>query len=267
MSVNIRKRIHLIYGIVLIASIFVAGICLMAACYGIYQAGLQSGASQIYSPDIVAEAFSFIAVPVYICLVLVIGSFILSLALPVPEKKPAIPKNRLLILSRLQAKTDLSKCDSQLQTELQHQQQSRKHHAIFSAIVLILCVIVFLAYALAPGRWPEEVSQVTNSVKQVALALLISLILPFLAAVCTAVHNQRSLDKEIALMKQANAQAPMQPTAAPSQESKSSPWAAVLRYGILGIAIISILYGYSNNGFIDVIAKAAAICTECVGLG
>ncbi|MBQ2892667.1 MAG: thioredoxin [Oscillospiraceae bacterium] len=39
------------------------------------------------------------------------------------------------------------------------------------------------------------------------------------------------------------------------------------RLAILGIALVLIIGGYIAGGTADVLAKAVAICTECVGLG
>ena len=41
----------------------------------------------------------------------------------------------------------------------------------------------------------------------------------------------------------------------------------ILRAAALAIAVILILLGILNGGMEDVLAKGAAICTECVGLG
>ena len=63
MSLETKKRIHLIYGIVLIAVTVIAGICLMFGCYRIYTNGLAADAEQIYSREIIANAFAAIAIP------------------------------------------------------------------------------------------------------------------------------------------------------------------------------------------------------------
>lgn len=266
MSPNVRKLIHRIYAVALILSLLIAGVCLMAACYGIYSAGLIAESTQIFTPAIVAEAFSVIAVPVYICLALVIGSFLLHMALPLPANKPKVEKNRQLILSRLEAKTDLAACDANLQADVAKEISVRKRMTGISAAVLTVCSLVFLVYALIPGRWPE-ISAVTGAVKEAALVLLACLVLPTVLAIFTAYYNRHSMDKQIELMKQASAQVPKK--AEPVQTTGVCPckYLPKLRFVLLIVAILAIVIGYSQEGFIDVIAKAAAICTECVGLG
>lgn len=268
MSQTMRKRIHLIYGIALSAVTVIAGICLMLACYHIYTNGIQTNAQQIYSRAIVAEAFSRIAIPVYLCLALTIGSFILHMALPLDKKKPTVEKNRQLILSRLEAKTDLFACDPSLVAKIQAEKKRRLVDMLICGAVLAVCSIIFLIYACAPGRWPEAAA-VTGAMKQAVLILLACLALPTACAIAAAYRSRRSLDKQIELMKQAAAQAPVSPaaSAAPIAPPAKLPVAQILRYAILAAAIAFVIIGYANGGIDDVIAKAAAICTECVGLG
>ena len=100
------KTIRLLYGIVLSLALVAAGICLMVACYGIYQ----SGGEQMYTAEKVAAAFAPIAVPVYIALALTIGSFLLHMLLPLEKEKRKIEKNYPLMLRKLHEKNDLSAC-------------------------------------------------------------------------------------------------------------------------------------------------------------
>ncbi len=74
-----KNTIHIIYSIVLSIMLAVAGICLMVACVGIYNSG-----DRPFTPESVATVFSGIAIPVYICLALLFGGFLLDIALPLP---------------------------------------------------------------------------------------------------------------------------------------------------------------------------------------
>ena len=78
MTQEMKKRIHAIYGIVLSVVTVFAGICFIAACLNIYRSGIASDAAQIYTRKIVAQAFVKISVPVYACLILVIGGMVLD---------------------------------------------------------------------------------------------------------------------------------------------------------------------------------------------
>ena len=56
---KLRKPLHIVLSI----SLFVAGICLMAACVGIYRSG-----DKPFTPASVAAAFGPISLPVFLCL-------------------------------------------------------------------------------------------------------------------------------------------------------------------------------------------------------
>lgn len=43
--------------------------------------------------------------------------------------------------------------------------------------------------------------------------------------------------------------------------------ALITKLSILIIAVALIVFGFSQNGFADVLTKAVNICTECIGLG
>lgn len=98
-----KKRIHLLYSIVLSAMLVITGICLCVACLGIYLSG-----EQPFSREIVAAAFGYIAIPIYIFIGLVFGGFILDALFPCEKKKvnrkkvdataPAIQPRKLLYL-------------------------------------------------------------------------------------------------------------------------------------------------------------------------
>lgn len=265
MSQNVRKRIHRIYGIVFTTVTLIAGICFIAACYNIYATGLQSG-GQIYSRDIVSEAFSRICIPVYLCLALTIGGFVLHLLLPLEKKKLVAEKNRMLILSRLQEKADLSACNSQITAGIRKQEASRRLHWIITAVLWAVCTLVFLVYACCPSHWPKDLSQVTDVVAATVKVLLLCLILPVGYSIFAAYFCRRSMDKQIELMKQAAKEAPASPTSQAGKEP-SRKWLTIVRCALVVLAVGLVLYGYSSGGIEDVIAKAAAICTECVGLG
>ena len=167
-----KKRIHVLYGIVLSAVTILAGICLMVACYRIYTTGIAAGVKP-YSREIVEAAFAKIAVPVYSCLVLVIGGFILHLALPLEAKKQIPEKNEPMILRRLQSKKAFAENQAELRAEALHQQKLRRLHQIISATLIVVCSIVFLTQACWPGYWPDpRVAEETRDVTDAMIAIM-----------------------------------------------------------------------------------------------
>lgn len=262
MSNDIRKLVHRIYGIAISAVTVIAGARLAWACYGIYTDGKAAG-GQIYTRAIVAEAFREVALPVYLCLALVIGGFLLHLLLP-PERQKAVPeKNRQLILNRLYAKADLAQSDPILVAEIQKQKKARRLHTLIGAALLAIFSVIFLIYACNDALWPE-VAQITPVMARSVLLLLGCLVIPTGYAIFDAYFCRRSMDKEIDLLKQAAKGSPA-PAAQPACHCGKA--LVIARCVIVVLAVVLMIYGYSTGGISDVIAKAAAICTECVGLG
>lgn len=263
MTQETKKRIHLVYGIAVSAVSILAGICLIAACLNIYYSGVAADAGQIYTRQIVAESFAKIAIPVYSCLVLVIGGMILNLVLP-PEKAKVKPeKNLPLILQKLREKTDLASCDASVHTAIQKQAHLRKICIFGSSFSLTIAFALFLAYACNPSNWG---SNSTPSMAAAMIVMLMWLILPFITTVLAFYTCRKSMVQEIELMRQAAAQAPKAAEkAAPKVRSNRS--ANIARIAILAIGILLVVLGACNEGTKDILTKAVNICTECVGLG
>ena len=249
------KHAHLIYGVMQSIVLLIAGICLIAACIGIYQ----SGGEPIYSREKVAEAFSPIAVPVYLCLVLMVGGFLMEISCPREIKKIKAEKNDMLVLRRLHSKLDTPLPDSVLA-----QQRSRKLHRISTLVLLLAGSVVFLVYALNGDHFHK--SQINESMIHAMYWLIPCMAVPFGYAVFTAYFCRRSIRKEIDLMKQATVgiQAGKAATA-PAKDRKKLLLAVRIAVLVIGIGLL--VYGYWAGGTADVETKAVNICTECVGLG
>lgn len=251
------RRIRLVYGILLSASAVVAGICLMAACIGIYN----SGGSQIYTPDKVAAAFAPIAGPVYLCLALIIGGFILDFALPCEKKKIKPEKNYAAILNRLMEKRDMDTCDAELKSQIQAQQALRKRDAVICYAVLAVCSIGFLCYGANPANFHQ--SQINGSMIKAVSILFCCLAVPFGSALGAAYRAKKSLQAEIELVKQIPAGEKKKAVS----EKKTIDGVLIARCVLVCAAVALLLYGFFAGGTADVLTKAVNICTECVGLG
>ncbi len=250
------KTIRTVYGIVLSVSAVIAGICLMVACYGIYTSG-----DRPFSPAAVAAAFSQIAIPVYICLALVIGGFILDIFLPSGKEKRKVQKQYPLILASLHKKADLSICEEKLHNAIIAEQKKRKIQLFISLGILVVCSAVFLVYALNGNHFHQ--SEINASMVSAMWWLLPCLAIPFGYAVFAAYYSSKSIRREIELVKLVPKAVGAKPAPAPEKKSLL-PY---LRWGLLAVGIVILVYGYFAGGTADVLTKAINICTECVGLG
>lgn len=252
------KRIHLIYSILLSIALVIAGVCLMAACLGIYHSG-----DQPFSRESVAAAFSKIALPVYLSVVMVAAGFLLDLFVPEAKKKSVPVKQYDLMLKRLHEKTDLDSCDESLRTAVTVQQRERKLHRIISGILLILGSAVFLSYAVNGSNYHQ--SEINASMIRAMYLLVPCMAIPFGYAVFSAFYSAASIRKELDLLKTAGTgKASRQTKAVNTGEEKRL---AVFRFAVLALGVVLLVYGFATGGMADVLAKAVNICTECVGLG
>lgn len=252
-----KKRVHLIYGILLSAAAITAGICLIAACVGIYRSGAHP-----FTRESVAAAFRSIAVPVYICLALVIGGFVLDIFYPAEKKKQKVEKQYDVILQKLRAKLDVGLCDPALRTAMEAEQKARNVRGWITLGLLAVCSAVFLCYGLNINHFTKE--DMNGSMIGAMKLFIPCLAIPFGYAVFTAYRNRCSIRKEIELAKKAIAAGSQVPAPAEITVQGNITY---LTYGILAISLVLLIFGLFTNGYADVWGKAAAICTECIGLG
>lgn len=246
-----KKRIHLIYSILLSVALVVAGVCLMVACVGIYNAG-----DRPFSPEAVAAAFSGIALPVYICLALVAGGFLLDGFWGIEKKRTAPQKQYAAILNKLHAKALVQTAP------VVAEQKKRKLHKIITLALLAIGSAVFLAFGIRAANFTME--DISGSMATAMYWLLPCIAVPFGYAVFTAYYCRKSMQREIALVKQAIAEG----APAPGEATPAKPCClGYVRWAILGLAIALFVYGFFAGGTKDVLTKAVNLCTECIGLG
>ncbi len=227
----------------------------MCACVSIYRSG-----DAPYSRAAVAAAFSRIAVPVYFCLGLTLINFILTLILPRSQTKPRRSQDLQATLERLHASRDLS-ADEALASQIIGQQRCRRKYRLLCAAALTVLSILFLIYALDGSHFHD--SDINGSMVKAMYRLVPCLILSFAAALATTKQLQKSMETEIALLKQL----PKGETPPETVNGSSDRRTAILRLCFLVFGIGLVTLGAATGGIADVLAKAVNICTECIGLG
>ena len=130
-----KKRIHLLYGILLSAMLVITGICLCVACAGIYFSG-----EQPFSREAVAAAFRYIAVPVYVCIALAVGGLILDALFPAESKKQGSRK-----------KVDRSPAPAK-----------QEHKLLYLRLALLGVGIAIFAYGFFAGGTADVMTKAVN---------------------------------------------------------------------------------------------------------
>ncbi len=253
-----KKIVHLFYSILLSAVIVLSGICLIAACVVLYD--FQAGS---FSRESVALAFDGIKLPIYSCLALVIGGFVMDAFSDSEAKKKLPPKQYRAILKNLRRKLDISKCEPKLTRAIRAKRIWRIVFQIITLSALVFCSFFFLLYCLIGKHFPADAN---IGVLQAMPVFFMCLAIPFCWAVFTVCFGRFLMRKEIELVKQALSGGAKADSEPPKKVRKQTG-VYIARYSILAIAVLVLIVGFCLGGTADVLAKAAAICTECVGLG
>ena len=252
------KLFRLIYGIAVGIMTVISGLLLMAACLQIYH----SGGEQIYTPEKVAAAFAPIAMPIYITLAMIAGSFLLALLLPAEKKRSPAQKQYALLLRRAYDRADMQLCEPAVLDQITAEQKKRR-------LVLFLCLaawvvggIVFLPYACNSSNYSQELHLATDSIVAIVWWLLPCTLIPTGLSIFAAYCSRASLRRELELVKQVpKAATPL------TRENAENRKLLYTRLAFLTLALGMLIGGFIAGGTADVLAKAVAICTECVGLG
>lgn len=253
------QRVHRIYSIVIAVSVLIAGISLVAGCLTIYF----SSDVHPYSREAVADVFRYIAIPVCLCPVLALFGFVLELAAPSEKVVTRVKKDNTLLLAHLVSQRSLTNGDNATAESICRERTLRKRLSKLTLLVLVIGGALFLGYAVNGNHFDQ--ADINGSMVRAMFVLFPCVGIPFVFALFAARFNEKSICREIELVKQlpVNAEKKRLHTAAPLSDTVVTAMRTVLL--IAGIAFL--VYGIASGGVADVLAKATKICTECIGLG
>ena len=246
------KRVHQCYSWILAALITAVGVLCILGCLDIYTSGPRP-----YSAEAISIAFHRICIPVYIAILVILGGILLNLLLPAEQTRSKSPSRPEALLERLKIKTGILEISKK-------SIRNRRILRISTAVLYVLLMVYPLVYVLNPAHF--TVSNLNRDIIRAVLIILLPAALGLLLCGACQVLVNASLKREIALYKQAMASG--QKASFPTH--RSPPLSHRLQYvrvGILLLAAILIVLGIFNGGVDDVLKKAIAICTECIGLG
>lgn len=252
MTEKTKKHMQCLSGIMLSVSLALSGICLIAACLGIYF----SGGEDPYSPATVAAAYHPIAWVLWLSIGLAAVCLALRLFLPEQEKLIA-QASRDKVIARLRRQTD-DQPTLQLADALAARRKTEERISLLLAAAGLLGILL---YGLNGNHFHDQ--DINGSVIRAMWVVLPCAGIPFLWAVFAAYHADKLRKQEQELLRTAPKAA--SPLSAETPRKKFCfCW---VRWVILGVGIGILLYGFFAGGTLDVLTKAINICTECVGLG
>lgn len=259
MSDSIKKRVRLLYGILMSVMLTVTGVLLMMACVNVYRIG-----DRPFTPDNISAEFSKIAVFVWITVAMVVIGIILALVMPEEKAKLRATINKKTVLGRLSRRIDTKALPTEVKEKLEAEDKLCKTLKIAAAALIAVAAIVGLVYALNPANFSAD-----YNASVIAACTLILPLSFFGMGIATAyvIIESASLDRRIALVKSAMATG-SKATDAEACEKASRPGLTIgIRIAVAVVAIVFIVLGIFNGGMADVLSKAINICTECIGLG
>ena len=258
MSKNTKMNVHALFNIILSVLLIAAGICLMAGCLYIYY-----GRGE-YSAEIIAEVFGYIAIPVYVCLVMIVGGFVFEFISPLKRKKEKPERDYYHQLLKLRAKKDLSVCDKEIGSAVKKESSQRRLFSALRCAVTAICATVFLCFALIPSNYHQ--SEINESMIFMMTVLAPCLFVSGAFSVFVAVFGKKSMEKEIELLKKI----PDKKGGEVNDRKGSAALDRILlavKIAVVLLGVAALVYGAVKGGFSDVMTKAVNICTECIGLG
>ncbi len=261
-KIDATQRAHYIYSVALGIVIIISGISFIAACLGIYNSG-----EQPFTRESVAAAFKGIAIPVYTCAAMTVIGIIFDVVSKTEITRRKVDKPYAAMLNKAYSTRTLTGCDEAVRSQISKEQNSRKIHSIIRTIVFCGASIVFLVYATNSKNFHQ--SEITDSMISAMWVLLPCLTVCFAYGLFTIIHNERSLARELELVKALPATHDKADTSSNSEVDNNTTKMLVLiaRIAILIIGVCLLVHGFMTGGTMDVLTKAINICTECIGLG
>ena len=247
------KMIHRWYSWFLAAIMTILGVLFVLSCLDIYTSGPRP-----YSSAAIGFRFRKILIPVIIGCIGVIGGVVLNLLLPAEVTRAKSMMHPKEIMLRMRKKADIPPVKKEIRLRLLYR---------LVAALLFICLMIYpLGYFLTPEHFSISNlnSDITRSVMVVMIPAAIGLALCWLCRVLV----YKSYQRETSLYKKAITPGKQKTSSNDTKQKHSHHFAlSAIRIFVVIIAVAFLMLGIFNGGAEDVLKKAIAICTECIGLG
>lgn len=252
MSNEKRKKLHLLYGCTTAVLLLIVAVGLIVSCVSIYNSG-----DRPFNRQVITQAFAALAIPGWLSVAAMVGSFVLHLILPLENVKPKAVRDELHMLNRYSQK--LGELSQEEQIKVQKEARFRKGCKVLTGILTVLLAVYPVIYYCDMSHF--GISDLNSDMLYAFLVVLVPAF-TVMGLICTvSCLCSASIAREIALYQAAG----VKPGKAEPAKAEKNP--TVIRALITFSAIVLIVLGIFNEGYVDVIGKAIKICTECIGLG
>ncbi len=272
---KLSKPIGTVLGIVTSILLALSGILLCISCLSIYR----SAEANMFTYEKIGEAFSKIAVPIYITLAAIaLGAIYLCytrLSSDGEKEKLKVRKNLKATVAALAKRVDTEKLPEDTKATLAKERDLRRTLKLVNTTLCVLSAVLPPIYLLNPELYLGTTSsEVSAEVLYCFLFYLVCLLPLAVYNLLYTILAERSLTKEAELLKSIvknSTNSTSAQEARPQQKAifykNKKAIILCLQIAIFATAGAFIILGIFNGGMQDVWKKAAEICAECIGLG
>lgn len=277
------RLVRLYFGIFLSLLTVTVGILFIVQACGIYaDAGYVQGG---YTRKAIGTRFLYVCVPFFVWIAAIIAGYVLSKVYPYTPKRATI-NNNALVLKRLTPQIPEgigAGYSANLKTVKSERTLRFVVAGILSAIFLV-CLIISCIYLFNKSNFKGIPAHdaMFNMFKVVGQCLILSLLCSVIAVALTKFSIKMELNAVRSLI--ANGKGGLARTDMTNPVDKvinkvraktavltSKKASFIIRISVVSalgaLAVTFIILGIFNGGILAVLAKATAICTECIGLG
>ncbi len=270
-----KKPIGAVLGIAISVLLGISGILLCISCLSIYR----SAETNMFTYEKIGEAFSKIAVPIFITLAaIVLGiAFICFERLSDTDSKEKIKphKNPKAALAALVKRTDMSNAKEEEKAKVAKERDLRRTLKTVNITLCTLSALLPPIYLLNPVLYLGTTSaEVSGEVLYCLLFYIVCLLPLTVFNLLYTVLSNHSIERESAILKSiiknntnSKAEKSAEYSETPNTTKKKKPLLLCLKIAIFATAFVLIILGIANEGMQDVWKKGAEICAECIGLG
>lgn len=254
MSDELTNKLRKIYDILFSVLLIVTGIALAAACIQIYRSG-----DRPFSPESISQHFHANSLLIYGTVIGIFFSFLLDIVLP---RKKNAPKAVIHEDVRLARQLRKGAPTGSYAEHANKEHKLRRRYGLLTVLVFILLMIYPAVYFSDLAHF-TVVSLNRDVTVSLAVVLIPGIIGLGLCLLCSQLWSKSYL-RELSVCKEAIKSGSV---STDGQKPRRGLPVGILRVIISIVAIVFIVAGIFNGGASDVLLKAIAICTECIGLG
>ena len=266
-------------GCEIVLSVISAVLAILFITY-IAQIYYSSDGGNMYSRAIVWAKLKYLIAPIIIWIVAVIGCFVLSVLFPY-EKRPKKPASAFSRVARLRNKIPAKRDTDGKYINAEHEQYAKLElwryiaYGIASAFALGVGIYTIVYISLKSNFSSGEINHdILMLVKNVFPFIIASFLLFIGVVIYERVIAKPQLDKMTKILVASKGVSILHSPLAGFLDNVKSLFVKNEDKIVLGtriavgvLALAFIIVGFCDGGSGDVLGKAIAICTECIGLG